>query len=122
MTAKRIEYKNRVKTSYKIYVKNYQTVRKVARDTDSVYIHNNDYNMLIEKGLVGEDLSRSKNDYGENAGNFYGLFSAPKIKYCIAENGVLSQKTTFRGFNKSINNIISKDFLDLEQGKTLKNI
>ena len=91
-------------------------------DTHSVYIHRIDYNMLKEKGLVGEDLFRSKNDYGENAGIVYGLFSAPKIKYCIAENGALSQKTTFRGFNKNINNIISKDFLDLEQGKTLKNI
>ena len=25
-------------------------------DTDSVYIHKNDYNMLIEKGLVGKNL------------------------------------------------------------------
>ena len=47
-------------------------------DTDSVYIHKNDYNILIEKGLVGKDLFQSKNDYGENAGIVYGLFLAPK--------------------------------------------
>ena len=93
-------------------------------DTDSVYIHKNDYNMLIEKGLVGKDLFQSKNDYGENAGIVYGLFLAPKVKYCIVidENGILSQKTTFKGFNQNINNITFKDFLDLERGKTLKNI
>ena len=93
-------------------------------DTDSVYIHKNDYNMLIEKGLVGKDLFQSKNDYGENAGIVYGLFLAPEVKYCIVidENGILSQKTTFKGFNQNINNITFKNFLDLERGKTLKNI
>ena len=93
-------------------------------DTDSVYIHKNDYNMLIEKELVGKDLFQLKNDYGENAGIVYGLFLAPKVKYCIVidENGILSQKTTFKGFNQNINNVSFKDFLDLEQGKTLKNI
>ena len=29
-------------------------------DTDSLYIHKNDYNMLIEKGLVHKDLLQSK--------------------------------------------------------------
>ena len=93
-------------------------------DTDCVYIHKNDYNIIIEKGLVGKDLFQSKNDYGENAGIVYGLFLAPKVKYCIVidENGILSQKTTFKGFNQNINNITFKDFLDLEQDKTLKNI
>ena len=51
-------------------------------DTDRVYVLKNDYNMLIEKGLVGEDLFQSRNDYGENAGIVYVLFFAPKIKYC----------------------------------------
>ena len=52
------------------------------------------------------------------------MFLAPKVKYCIVidENGKLSQKTTFKGFNQNINNITFKDFLDLEQGKTIKNI
>ena len=92
-------------------------------DTDSVYIHKNDYDIMKDKGLVGKNLFQSKNDYGDNCGIVYGLFLAPKVKYCIVivENGVLSQKTTFKGFHQNINNITFKDFLDLEQGKTLKN-
>ena len=52
------------------------------------------------------------------------MFLAPKVKYCVVidENGILSQKTTFKGFNQNTNNITFKNFLDLEQGKTLKNI
>ena len=93
-------------------------------DTDSIYIHKNDYNMLIEKGLVGKDLFQCKNDYGENAGIVYGLFLAPKVKYFIIidENGVFNRKTTFKGYNQNIKNITFKDFLNLEQGKTLRNI
>ena len=49
-------------------------------DTDSLYIHKNDYNILKEKGLIGKDLWQSKNDYGDNAGIIYGLFLAPKVK------------------------------------------
>ena len=35
---------------------------------------------------------------------------------------MLSQKTTFKGYNQIINNITFKDFLDVEQNKTIKNI
>ena len=89
-----------------------------------MYIHKDDYNVLIEKGLVGKDLFQSKNDYGDSAGIIYGLFLAPKVKYCIVidECGVLSQKTTFKVYNQNINNIKFTDFLDLEQGKTLTKI
>ena len=80
--------------------------------------------MFKDKGLVGKNLFQSKNDYGENAGIVYGLSLATKVENCIVinENGVLAQKTTFKGFNQNINNITFKDFLDLEQGKTLKNV
>ena len=93
-------------------------------DTDSIYIHKNDYDIPKNKGLVGKNLFQSKNDYANGVGIVYGLFLAPKVKYCIVidENGVLAQKATFEGFNLNINNITSKDFLDLEQGKTLKNV
>ena len=92
-------------------------------DTDSVYIHKNDYNILDENGLIGQGLWQSKNDYGDNAGIIYGLFLAPKVKYCIVidENGVFSQKTTFKGFNQNINDITFKGFLDLEKGLTIEN-
>ena len=80
--------------------------------------------MLKEKGLVDKHLFESKNDFGENAGIVFGLFLAPKVKYCTVmdEKGILSQKTTFKGFNQNINDITFEDFLDLEQRKTLKNI
>ena len=48
-------------------------------DTDSMYIHKNDYDILKEQGLIGKLLIRSKNDYGD-AGIIYGFFLAPKIK------------------------------------------
>ena len=53
--------------------------------------------MVIEKRLVGKDLFQSINDYGENAGVVYGLFLAPKVKYCIFidEIVILSQKNNF---------------------------
>ena len=93
-------------------------------DTDSKYIDKDDIDVLKNKGLVGKNLFQSKNDYGNGGGIVYGLFLAPKIKYCIVidENGILSQKTIFEGFNQIMNNKTFKDFLDLEQGKTLKNV
>ena len=76
-------------------------------DTGSIQFHKKDYNMLIEKTLVGKDLFQSINDYGENARIVYGLVLAAKVKYCtvIDENGILSQKKFFKGFNRNINNI-----------------
>ena len=52
------------------------------------------------------------------------MFLAPKVKYCIVidENGILSQKVTFKGLNQDIRNITFRGFLNLEQGKTLKSI
>ena len=73
-------------------------------DTDSVYIHNNDYEILKAKGLTEKDLYQSKNDYGKG-GFLFGLFLAPTIKFCILidENGILSQKkTTFKGHNQKM--------------------
>ena len=92
-------------------------------DTDSVYIHKNDYKILNDKGLIGKDLGQSKNDYGDSAGIVYGLFLAPKVKYCITidEFGVLSAKTTFKGYNQNINPITFKDYLNLECGQSIKN-
>ena len=89
-------------------------------DTDSVYLHNNDYEILKTKGLIGKDLYQSKNDYGKR-GILYGLFLAPKIKYCvnIDENGILSQKTTFKGYDQNMVGLNFKDFLDLERGDTV---
>ena len=73
-------------------------------DTDSVYIHKNEYDILKDKGLVGKNLFQSKDDYGENAGILYAMFLAPKVKYCIVikEFGVLSQKPLPKAITKTI--------------------
>ena len=42
-------------------------------DTDSIYIHKKDYEILKTKGLLGKELFQSKNDYGKS-GLLYGLF------------------------------------------------
>ena len=88
--------------------------------TDSIYTNNNDYEILKTKGLIGKDLCQSKNDYGKG-GTLYGLFLAPKNKYCIVmnENGILSQKTTFKGYDQNMVGLNFKDFLDLERGDTI---
>ena len=88
--------------------------------TDSIYIHNNDYEILKAKGLIGKDLYQSKNDHGKG-GILYGLFLAPKNKYCIVmdETGILSQKTTFKGYDQNMVGLIFKVFLDLERGDTI---
>ena len=54
-------------------------------DTDSLYIENKHWNKLDEAGLVGKNLLQGKNDY-KDGGIFYGLFLAPKIKYCLTIN------------------------------------
>ena len=68
-------------------------------DTDSIYIHNNEYEILKTKCLIEKNLYQSKNDYSMG-GILYGLFLPPKIKYCIVvdANGIILQKkTTFKG-------------------------
>ena len=49
------------------------------------------------------------------------MFPAPKIKYCIFidENGVSSQKTTFKGYDQNIVGLDFKDFVDLERCDTI---
>ena len=68
-------------------------------DTDSLYIENKHWNKLKEKNLIGKERLQGKNDY-KDGGNFYGLFLAPKIKYCLTINkfGVVREHKTFKGF------------------------
>ena len=51
-------------------------------DTDSFYIEKKFWDNLDKANLVGEGLCQGKNDY-KTGGIFYGLFLAPKIKYCL---------------------------------------
>ena len=67
------------------------------KDTDSVYIDKSEYELLQTKSFIGKDLDQSKNVY-RKGGILYGLFLAPKVKYCIVidENCILSQKNDFQ--------------------------
>ena len=66
-------------------------------DMDSLYIENKHWDNLDKAGLVGKNLLQGKNDY-KDGGVFYGLFLAPKIKYCLTINeyGVIDKKKTFK--------------------------
>ena len=51
-------------------------------DTYSFYIENKHWDKLHKTGLVGKNLLQGKNEY-KDGGIWYGLFIAPKIKYCL---------------------------------------
>ena len=66
-------------------------------DTDSLYIESKHWDKLNKAGLVGKNLLQGKNDYG-HGGIFYGLFLAPKIKYCLTINkyGIIMRKNALK--------------------------
>ena len=68
------------------------------------------------KCLIVKNLYQSENEYGKG-GILYGLFLASNIKNCIVidESGILSQKTTFKGFDQNMVGLNFKNFLDLER-------
>ena len=102
---------------------NFENTKIYYSDTDSIYTHKNDYEVLKTQGFIGKELFQSKNDSGD-ARIIYGLFLAPKIKYCLVINeiGVISQKTTFKGYDNNISRVGFKDLLDLERGKMVRNL
>ena len=48
-------------------------------DTDSLYIEEKHWDVLVKANIVGEEFFHGKNDY-ESGGIFYGLFLAHKLK------------------------------------------
>ena len=89
-------------------------------DTDSLYIENKHWDKLEKAGLVGKNLLQGKNDY-KDGGNFYALFLAPKIKYCLTINkyGVIDEHKTFKGF-KDVKDILDrKEFFKMADGDKL---
>ena len=83
-------------------------------DCDSLYIENKHWGKLDKAGLVGKELLRGKNDY-EDGGIFYGLFLAPKIKYCltIKKFGIISEHKTFKGFTDVHDSLDRKKYFNL---------
>ena len=91
-------------------------------DTDGVYIHKNDFEVLKEQNLIGKDLYQSKNAYGD-AGIVYASFMSAKLKYCIVigDNGLLQQKITFKVCDREKSQIGFKVFLNMEKAIIVRN-
>ena len=81
-------------------------------DTDSLNIESEHWEKLDKAGLVGKNLLQGKNDY-KDGGIWYGLFLAPKIKYCLTKNkhGVIDEHKTFKGFTNVSDNLNRKKIL-----------
>ena len=89
-------------------------------DTDSLYIENRHWEKLEKAGLVGKGLLQGKNDYNDG-GIFYGLFLAPKIRYCLTINkyGVTDEHKTFKGFANVSHNLDRKEYFKMFEGDKL---
>ena len=70
--------------------------------------------------MVGKNLLQRKNDY-KDGGFFYGLFLAPKIKYCLTINkyGVIDEHKTFKGFTNVSDNLDRKEYFNMLDGDKL---
>ena len=76
--------------------------------------------MLDKKFLVGTNLCQGKNDY-QSRSIFYGLFLAPKLKYCftINEFGNIEEHKTFKGFNDSKRMLDRSQYFKMIEGKKI---
>ena len=83
-------------------------------DTDSLYIENKHWDKLDKTGLVGKGLLQGKNGH-KDGGIFYGLFLAPKIKYCLTlqKFGVFDEHKTFKGFTNVSDKLDRKEFFKM---------
>ena len=76
--------------------------------------------MLDIANLVGKNLCQGKNDY-KTGGIFYGLFLAPKMKYCLTINefGIIEQHMTFKGFD-DIKRLLDRSlYFNMLEGKKI---
>ena len=87
-------------------------------DCDSLWIEKKFWNELDKANLVGEELCLGKNDY-KTGGIFYGLFLAPKIKYCLTRDdyGIIQEHKTFKGFNDSNRLLNGSQYFKMIEGK-----
>ena len=75
---------------------------------------------MVDKGYVGKSVGLGKNDYGDS-GIFYAWFLAPKIIYCLVidDYGIISAKTTFKGYSEEHRMIKLNEYISLSEGKTV---
>ena len=65
-------------------------------------------------------MLQGKNDY-EDGGIYYGLFLAPKIKYCLTINkyGVIDEHKIYKGFTNVSDSLDRKEYVKLSNGDNL---
>ena len=70
--------------------------------------------------MVGKNLLQGKNVY-KDGGIFYGLFSAPKIKYCLTINklGFIDEHKTWKGWTSVAENLDRKEYFKMLNGDKL---
>lgn len=71
-------------------------------DTDSMYIHINDYERYLSD--VQDGLGGGKNDYGSGHGIVYARFIGSKQKLCYSvdlKSGIVKKHVTFKGVQTS---------------------
>ena len=89
-------------------------------DTDSLYIESKQWESLDRAGLIVKNLLQGKNDY-KDGGFWYGLFLAPKIKYCLTINktGDKDEHKTFKGFTNVSDILDRKEYFNMLDGGKL---
>ena len=88
-----------------------------------MYSENSYWDVLDKTILVRKHLCQGKNDY-KTDGTFYGLFLAPKTKYCLTidEDGHIQQHMTFKGLNDSKRLLDRSQCFDMLEGKKISAI
>ena len=89
-------------------------------ETASLCIEKKYWDVLDKANLVGESLCQGKNDY-KTGGISYGLFLAPKIKYCLTMDdcGIIQEHKTFKGFNDSKRILDRSQHFKMIEGKKI---
>ena len=85
-----------------------------------MYIENKHWDTLAKAGLVGNNRLQGENDY-KRGGIWFGLFLAPRIKYCPTINkfGIIDEHKTFKGFRNVSDNLKRKEYFNKANGGTL---
>ena len=92
-------------------------------DTDSLYIEKKYWDVLDRANSVGDELCHGKTDY-KTGGIFYGLYLAPKIKYCLTidDYGIIQEHKTFKGVNDSNRLLDRSQYFKMKEGKKISAI
>ena len=89
-------------------------------DTDRLYLEKKYWDVLDKANLVSKNLCQGKNDF-DSCGIFYGLFLAPKTKYCltIKEFGIIEEHMTFKGFSDSKRLLDRSQYFNMLEGEKI---